>query len=46
MNPGKWLIDVVGKMPYYQKPGNDKNQKKLLLNYWEKEETGESPVKI
>jgi len=21
-------------MPYYQKPGNDENLKKLLPNYW------------
>jgi len=34
VNPREWLIDVIGKMPYYQKPGNDENLKKLLPNYW------------
>jgi hypothetical protein len=46
VNPREWLIDVIGKMPYYQKPGNDENLKKLLPNYWKKEETSESLVKI
>ncbi len=46
VNPREWLIDVIGKMPYYQKPGNEENLKKLLPNYWKKEETGETPVKV
>jgi len=46
VNPREWLIDVIGKMPYYQNPGNEENLKKLLPNYWKKEETGESLVKI
>ncbi|MDD4400220.1 MAG: transposase domain-containing protein [Dysgonamonadaceae bacterium] len=37
VNPREWLIDVIGKMPYYQKPGNDENLKKLLPNYWKNE---------
>jgi hypothetical protein len=27
VNPREWLIDVIGKMPFYQKPGNDENVK-------------------
>jgi len=46
VNPREWLIDVIGKMPYYQNPGNEENLKMLLSNYWKKEETGESLVKI
>jgi hypothetical protein len=30
---GEWLMDVIGKMPYYQKLGNDENLKRLLPNY-------------
>ena len=37
VNPREWLIDVIGKMPYYQKPGNDENLKKLLPHYWKNE---------
>ena len=37
VNPREWLIDVIGKMPYYQKPGNNENLKKLLPNYWKNE---------
>ena len=46
VNPREWLVDVIGKMPYYQKPGNEENLKKLLPNYWKKEETSESLVKL
>jgi hypothetical protein len=27
VNPREWLIDVIGKMPYYQNPGNEENLK-------------------
>ena len=37
VNPREWLIDVISKMPYYQKPGNDENLKKLLPHYWKNE---------
>jgi len=42
VNPREWLTDVIEKMPYYQKPGNEENLKKLLPNYWRKQETGNS----
>ena len=35
-----------GQDALLRKPENDENLKKLLPNYWEKEEPGESPVKI
>lgn len=34
VNPREWLNDVIAKMPYYQKPGNDENLKALLPNNW------------
>jgi len=37
---------MIGKMPYYQKPGNEENLKKLLPYYWKKKETKETLVKI
>ena len=37
VKPREWLIDVISKMPYYQKPGNDENLKKLLPHYWKNE---------
>ena len=46
VNPREWLIDVIGKMPYYQNPGNEENLRMLLPNYWKKEETKETLVKI
>ena len=46
VNPREWLIDVIGKMPYYQNPGNEENLKKLLPNYWKKGKTKETLVKI
>ena len=39
VNPREWLKDVIAKMPYYQKPGNDENLTKLLPNYWGKVES-------
>jgi len=36
------VIDVIAKMPYYQKPGNDENLKSLLPNNWEKEESNKA----
>lgn len=41
VNPREWLTDVIGKMPYYQKPGNRENLKKLLPNYWRKQVSSE-----
>jgi len=29
VNPREWLNDVITKMPYYQKPGNEENLKAL-----------------
>jgi hypothetical protein len=46
LNPREWLIDVIGKMPYYQNPGNEENLRMLLPNYWKKEVTKETLVKI
>jgi hypothetical protein len=46
VNPREWLIDVIGKMPYYQKPGNEENLKKLLPNYWKKGENSETLIKL
>lgn len=34
VNPREWLNNVIAKMPYYQKPGNEENLKKLLPNHW------------
>jgi len=32
VNPGEWLNDVISKMPYLQKSGNDETLKALLPN--------------
>ena len=42
VNPREWLNDVIAKMPYYQKPGNDENLKTLLPNNWKKEESNKT----
>ena len=42
VNPREWLNDVIAKMPYYQKPGNDENLKALLPNRWKKEESNKT----
>jgi hypothetical protein len=34
VNPREWLNDVIGKMPYFQKPGNEENIKALLPDKW------------
>ena len=46
VNPREWLTDVIARMPYYQKPGNGENLKKLLPNYWKKQESNDSLIKI
>jgi transposase len=46
VNPREWLNDVIAKMPYYQKPGNEENLKKLLPNYWKKQESNETLINL
>lgn len=42
VNPGEWLNDVIGKMPYYRKPGNQENLKALLPNNWKRLESNKT----
>jgi Transposase and inactivated derivatives len=44
VNPGEWLNDVISKMPYLQKPGNDEALKALLPNRWEKEKSNNTLI--
>lgn len=46
VNPREWLKNIIAKMPYYQKPGNEENLKKLLPNYWEKQESNENLINL
>ena len=41
VNPREWLTEVIARMPYYQKPGNGENLKKILPNYWRKQVSNE-----
>ncbi len=44
VNPREWLNDVISKMPYLQKPGNDEALKALLPNRWEKEKSNNTLI--
>ncbi|MCW1734250.1 IS66 family transposase, partial [Anaerorudis cellulosivorans] len=44
VNPREWLNDVISKMPYLQKPGNDETLKALLPNRWKKEESNNTLI--
>jgi len=41
VNPREWLTDIIAKMPYYQKPGTNKNLSELLPHNWNTTESGE-----
>jgi hypothetical protein len=41
VNPREWLTDIIAKMPYYQKPGANKNLSELLPHNWNTTESGE-----
>jgi transposase len=34
VNPREWLNDVLAKLPYYTRPGAEKDIKELLPKYW------------
>ena len=40
VNPREWLIDIIAKMPYYQKPSAKNNLSELLPHRWNKNESG------
>ena len=40
VNPREWLIDIIAKMPYYQKPSAKNNLNELLPHKWNKNESG------
>ena len=44
INPREWLNDVIAKMPYYQKPGNEENLRALLPNYWKQQESNKTLI--
>lgn len=39
VNPREWLNDVLAKLPYYTRPGAEKDLKELLPKYWKGEKS-------
>ena len=44
VNPREWLKDIIEKMPYYQKPGNENNLRALLPNNWKQQESNKTLI--